>query len=202
MKLYYSPGACSLASHIVMREALLPVELIKIDLATHRTEDGRDFTEISSLGLVPALEFDNGQILTEGPAIMQYVGDQAPSVGLVPSPISFERYRFQSWLNFVATEVHKGFAPLFSPNMSDEARTHALDRLKTRFEFVEKHLTEHEYLLGKEFCAVDAYLFVMTTWLPHVNLELASWPALAAFNERVKARPHVQEAMKAEGLPV
>lgn len=200
MKLYYMPGACSLASHIVLREALIPVELVKVDGRTKQTEDGRDFTTINPLGYVPALEFDNGEILTEGAAIMQYAGDQAPMVGLVPSPISFERYRFQSWLNLIATELHKGFAPFFAPNLPASEREALLVRLGSRLDFVERHLTDNEYLLGREYSAIDAYLFVILSWAPHLEISLDRWPALVAYRERVGARPQVQEALQAEGL--
>lgn len=199
MKLYYQPGACSLAAHIVLREALLPIELVKVDRASKRTEDGREFSEVNPLGYVPALEFDNGQVLTEVPAIIQYVGDQAPTVGLVPGPISFERYRFLSWMNFVATELHKGFSPLFS-GVPDAARSFFVEGLRSRYDFVEKHLAEHNYLLGKEFSAVDAYLFVVLRWSRHAELDLKEWPALSAYQERVQSRAHVRAALEAEGL--
>lgn len=199
MKLYIQPGACSLATHIVLREALLPVELVRVDRSSKQTEDGRDYRQVNPLGYVPALEFDNGQVLTEVGAIIQYVGDQAPTVGLVPGPISFERYRFLSWMNFVATELHKGFAPLFS-GVPEAAREFFVERLRGRFDFVEKHLAEHEYLLGKEFSAVDAYLFVVLRWSQHVGLDLSQWSALSAFVERVQGRPHVRAALEAEGL--
>lgn len=204
MKLYYMPGACSLASHIVLREALMPVELVKVDGATKKTESGRDFLELNPLGYVPALEFDNGQILTEGPAIMQYVGDQAPTVGLVPSPISFERYRFQSWMNFIATEVHKGFGPLWMAMKSGSGSADAgpaRERLGTRLALLDRHLADNEFLLGKEFSAVDAYLYTVLRWTDHFDLSLSEWPALEAFRKRVHGRSHVQAALEAEGLP-
>ncbi|MDX9873470.1 MAG: glutathione transferase GstA [Spongiibacteraceae bacterium] len=200
MKLYYMPGACSLASHIVLREALIPVELVKVDGRTKKTEDGHDFTEINPLGYVPALQFDNGEVLTEGAAIMQYAGDQAPMAGLVPSPISFERYRFQAWLNLIATELHKSFTPLFVKQLSAEEREEVVARIGTRFDYFERHLADNEYLMGREYTAVDAYLFVMLGWAAHHDIALDRWPSLKAFRDRIGERPKVQEALQAEGL--
>src|SRR5712671_2323754 len=186
MKLYYSPGACSLSPHIVSREAGIPVELKKVNL--------------SGKGYVPALELDNGQVLTEGPAIVQYLADQKPESGLAPKAGSFERYRLQEWLNFITTEIHKGFSPLFKPNTPDEYKKIVRDNLAGRFEWLNQQLAGKEHLMGKTFTVADAYLFTVLTWTKPLHIDLAKWPNVAAFVARVAARPKVKEAMKAEGL--
>ncbi|WP_019142269.1 glutathione transferase GstA [Noviherbaspirillum massiliense] len=200
MKLYYTPGVCSLAPHIALREAGLEFTLEKVDAQTKRTDAGCNFLEVNPNGYVPALEIKPGTILTEGPAIMQYIADLAPSSALVPQAGSFERYRLQSWLNFITSEIHKGFSPLFKAEMPPEAKRIFRDQLARRFDHVERHLSQHEHLLGSGFSVADAYLFVTTGWSPFVGIELERWPALLAYRKRIGERPAVKAAMQAEGL--
>jgi len=200
MKLYYAPGACSLSPHIVSREAGIPVELKKVNLKDKVVEGGGDFLKLNSKGYVPTLELDNGQVLTEGPAIVQYLADQKPESGLAPKAGSFERYRLQEWLNFITTEIHKGFSPLFKPNTPDEYKKIVRDNLAGRFEWLNQQLAGKEHLMGKTFTVADAYLFTVLTWTKPLHIDLAKWPNVAAFVARVAARPKVKEAMKAEGL--
>jgi glutathione S-transferase len=200
MKLYYSPGACSLSPHIVSREAGIPVELKKVNLKEKVVEDGADFRKVNSKGYVPALELDNGQVLTEGPAIVQYLADQRPESGLAPKAGSFERYKLQEWLNFISTEIHKGFSPLFKPTTPDEYKNIVRENLAGRFDWLNQQLEGKDYLTGKSFTVADAYLFTVLTWTKPMHIDLAKWPNIAAFVARVSARPKVKEAMKAEGL--
>lgn len=200
MKLYYAPGACSLAPHIVLREAGIAVEPVKVDIATKRSEDGRDFLAISPNGYVPALEIEPGLVLTEGPAIMQFIADKAPATQLAPPNGSLERYQLQSWLNFITAEIHKGFSPLFKPSMPQEAKALFIEQLGQRFDVVEGRLAQHDYLVGERFTVADAYLFVTTNWAGYLGIELDRWPAINALRERVASRPAVQAAMAAEGL--
>jgi len=200
MKLYYSPGACSLSPHIVMREAGLPVQLSKVDLASKKTDAGEDFRTINSKGYVPTLELPDGQRLTEGPAIVQYLADQAPARGLIPAAGTIERYRIQEWLNFISTELHKQFSPLFDAAAEPTLKARQIERLTARFDWVNKQLGNRDYLMGSAFTVADAYLFTVLTWTGYVNIDLAKWPAVAAFKERVSQRPAVKEALKAEGL--
>ncbi|HZW21345.1 glutathione transferase GstA [Noviherbaspirillum sp.] len=200
MKLYFSPGVCSLAPHIALREAGLPFTLELVDTNTRLTASGADYLEVNPNGYVPAFEAEPGFVLTEGPAIMQYIADRAPESGLAPPPGSAQRYRLQSWLNFITSEIHKGFSPLFKPGMPAEAKTMFKEQLAQRFDHVEKHLARHDYLLGNSFSIADAYLFVTTGWSGFVGIDLNRWPAILAFRERVQSRPSVQEAMRAEGL--
>jgi glutathione S-transferase len=205
MKLYYTPGVCSLAPHIIAHEAGLKIGLIKTDIRAKTTESGADYKTTNPLGYVPALELDNGQIMTEGPAIMQMLADKAPEKHLAPANGSPERYQMQSWLNFVSTEIHKGFTPLVSPaiagTLSDASKAVFMDRLNARFAVVDKHLATHDYLLGKQFTCADAYLFTVSRWAPRLHIDIAkSYPHLAAFMKRCEARPGVQAALKAEGL--
>jgi glutathione S-transferase len=200
MKLYYSPGACSLSPHIVMREAGIPVQLVKVDLQSKKTEEGADFRTINSKGYVPALELPDGQRLTEGPAIVQYLADQAPARGLLPAGGTIERYRVQEWLNFISTELHKQFSPLFDPASEPTLKARQVERLGTRFEWITKQLGSRDYLMGSAFSVADAYLFTVLSWTGHVGIDLAKWPVLAAYTARVAARPQVREALKAEGL--
>jgi glutathione S-transferase len=200
MKLYYSPGVCSLASHIALREADLTFSLEKVDFATKRTESGADFLAINPNGYVPALEIEAGLVLTEGPAIMQYIADKVPSSKLAPPAGSIERYQLQSWLNFITSEIHKGFSPLFNPAMPAEAKTLTKERLSKRFDYLEKHLSTHDYLLSNSFTIADAYLFVTTGWAGHVDIDLTKWPSISAFRKRIEARPAVKAALQAEGL--
>jgi glutathione S-transferase len=199
MKLYYSPGACSLSPHIVSRELGIPVELKKTSTKDKTVEGGGDYWKVNGKGYVPALELDNGQILTEGPAIVQYLADQKPEAGLAPKAGSFERYRLQEWLNFITSEIHKQFSPLFRPTTPDEYKKIARENLANRFAWLDKQLAGKEYLMGR-FSVADAYLFTVLGWTKPLQIDLSQWPNLAAYHARVAARPKVQEAMKAEGL--
>ncbi len=198
MKLYFSPGACSLSPHIVLREAGIPFELEQVNLGTHKTKAGDDYYAINPKGYVPALRLDNGQVLTEGTAIVQYLADQKPDTRLAPANGTLERYRLQEWLNFVSTEVHKGFSPLFNKALPDEVKQATKDRLKKRFEYLGQHLTGKQYLLGDSFSVADAYLFTILTWHKIGGFELAEWPSLKAFFDRVGERPKVREAIETE----
>lgn len=200
MKLYYATGACSLSPHIVLSELGLPYELVKVELSTHLTADGRDYTAINPKGYVPAVQLDDGALLTEGPAIVQYLADQKPAAGLLPPAGTLERARVQEWLTFVGTELHKSFSPLFNPAASADWKAAALANIERRFAFIEKALAGRDYLTGADFCVADAYLFTVLNWTKFVKIDLAPWPALAAFHQRVMARPAVQKAMREEGL--
>jgi glutathione S-transferase len=198
MKLYYTPGACSLNPHIMLREAGLKFDLEKVDLATHKTAKGADFYGINPKGYVPALELDNGQFLTENPAIVQYIADQKPEAKLAPANGTLERYRLQEWLGFIGTEIHKGFGPLWNPNLSEAEKKATHDKLGKRFEYVAKNLEGKQYLLGDQFTAVDAYMFVTLQWSQYHKVDLSRWPVLKAYHERIAARPAVKAALAAE----
>ena len=200
MQLYFSPGACSLASHITLREAGLNADLKRADTKTKKLEDGSDYFAVNSKGSVPALRLDNGQILTEGPVILQYLADQKPESNLVPRAGTIERYRVQEWLNFITSEVHKTFSPLFNPAANDAVKAFAVQNVEKRFDWIDKQLAGKQYLTGDNFTIADAYLFVVANWSNFVGIDLGRWPALKAFQARVAARPKVQEAMEAEGL--
>jgi glutathione S-transferase len=200
MKLYYAPGACSLSPHIVARELGIPVELKKVNTKDKTVEGGGDYWQVNGRGYVPALELDNGEILTEGPAIVQYLADQKPDAGLAPKSGTFERYRLQEWLNFLTSEVHKQFSPLFKPNTPDDYKKIARENIATRFDWLDKQLAGKEYLMGKQFTVADAYAFVLIGWSKFQGIDLARWPNLAAYHKRVGARPNVQAALQAEGL--
>ncbi len=200
MKLYYSPGACSLSPHIALREAGLSFDMQKVDLNSKQMAGGEDFTAVNAKGYVPALALDDGQMLTEGPAIVQYIADQKPESGLAPKAGTLERYRLMEWLNFIASELHKTFAPLFHPEVAAEWRQAARDRIAQRLDIVEKHLQGKDYLMGKQFTVADGYLFTVLNWSKFVAFDLGKWPLVQAYLARVAARPKVQEALKAEGL--
>jgi glutathione S-transferase len=200
MKLYYAPGACSLSPHIVARELGLPIELKKVNTKDKTMEGGGDYWKVNARGYVPALELDNGQILTEGPAIVQYLADLKPDAGLAPKAGSFTRYRLQEWLNFLTSEVHKQFSPLFKPNTPEDYKPVAKQNIATRFDWLEQQLAGKDYLTGKQFTVADAYLFVLLRWTKPTQIDLARWPNLAAFHDRVAARPKVREALQAESL--
>src|ERR1700733_633847 len=200
MKLYFAPGACSLSPHIVAQEAGIPLTLVKVDLQSKKLADGGDFTAINPKGYVPALQLDNGELLTEGPAIVQYLADQKPAAHLVPAAGSFERSRVQETLGFINSELHKTYSPLFRPTTSAEVRKEREDYLRKRYALVEKQLAKGPYLFGEQFTVADAYLFTVTNWSNFVKLDLSEFPNLLAFQARVAARPAVQAAMKAEGL--
>jgi glutathione S-transferase len=200
MKLYYAPGACSLAPHIVAREAGIDLKLDKVDWKTKKTESGKDFASVNPKGYVPALELDDGQLLTEGPVIQQYLADKKPASGLAPANGTLERYRLQELLGYINSEIHKSYGPLFNPNITPEAKEYQLATLRKRFDLVEKWLAGKQYLLGDKFTVADAYLFVMVGWASNVGLDLSALKNVGAFHQRVAARPAVQAAMKAEGL--
>jgi len=200
MKLYFSPGACSLSPHIALREAGLTVELAKVDLRARKLEDGSDYTLINPKGYVPALGLDEGGVLTEGPAIVQYIADRNPASGLAPAAGTLARYRLQEWLNFIATELHKGFSPLFTPGMPEEAKAMAKARLDGRLQWVNGELTGKSYLMGDTFSVADGYLFTVAGWTRHVGIDISGLTNLVAYMTRVGARPAVQEALRAEGL--
>jgi glutathione S-transferase len=200
MKLYYSPGACSLSPHIVAREAGIPVQLQKVNTKDKSMEGGGDFWKVNARGYVPVLELDNGERLTEGPAIVQYLADQKPESGLAPKPGTLERYRLQEWLNFLTSEVHKQFSPLFKPTTPEDYKPIAKQNITTRFDWLDQQLAGKDYLMGKQFTVADAYLFVLTNWTKPTQIDLSKWPNIAAFQKRVAARPKVKEAMQAEGL--
>ena len=199
MKLYYAPGACSISPHIVAEEAGIPLELEKVDLREHKTQTGEDYYKINPKGYVPALELDDGNILTEGPAIVQYLADQKPASNLAPPNGTIGRYRLTEWLTFINSELHKSFSPLFG-NGSDEANNEAKAKIAKRFAYVDSILAKHHYLLGNTFSVADAYLFVITNWATAMKIELPTH--LASFRKRVLARPKVQAALIAEGLPI
>jgi glutathione S-transferase len=200
MQLYFAPGACSLASHITLREAGLPFDLKRTDTKTKKLEDGSDYFAVNSKGSVPALRLDDGQVLTEGPAILQYIADQKPDSRLAPRAGTLERYRVLEWLNFITSEIHKGFSPLFNPTLDAKVREYTTQNLEKKFDWLNKQLAGKQYLTGDTFTIADAYLFVVTNWSNFVGIDLGRWPALKAFQERVAARPKVREAMEAEGL--
>jgi glutathione S-transferase len=201
MKLYYSKGACSLSPHITACEAELPLELVEVDLAAKRTETGEDFLLINPNGYVPVLILDDGSKLMEGPAIVQYLADQAPGKELAPPAGTFERYQLQQWLNFISTEIHKGgFAPLFNPATPDAAKQMAIAALTSRLETVAEQLSDRAFLLGEHFTVADAYLFVTLGWGAYVDVDISRWPVLADYAAKISARPAVQKAMKEEGL--
>jgi len=199
MNLYYSPGACSLAPHIVMREAGFPVELKKVDLKAKQFEGG-DYKTVNGKGYVPALRLDDGSVLTEAPVVMQYLADQKPESGLAPKAGSMDRYRLQEWLNFITSELHKGMGNFFNPALTDEWRKAVTDRLSLRMDWLAKQLEGRNYLMGDKFTVADAYLFVILNWAAPSKFDLSRWPVLQEYHKRVAARPKVQEALKAEGL--
>lgn len=200
MKLYYNPGACSLSPHIVLLEAGLPFSMEKTDLKSKKTEKGVDYLTINPKGYVPALQLDDGQVLTEGPAIVQYLADQKPESGLAPRAGTLERYRLMEMLNFISTELHKNFTPLFNPSTSPDWKKAATENLSKRFDGLAAQIDGKKFLFGDNFTVADAYLFTVLSWSRHVNIDLTKWPALEAYQSRVGHRPKVQEALKAEGL--
>ncbi len=199
MKLYYSPGACSLAPHVALRELGLPHALVKVDLAAARTEHGADYRQVNPKGYVPALELDGGQRLTEAAVLLQYLADRKPESDLAPAPGTMERYRLQEWLNFISTEIHKGHGPLWSPANPDDEKERARKRLAGRYDWLNRQLEGRDYLMGK-FTVADAYLFTVLNWGQWTGIDIARWPALERYLARVAARPKVREALQAEGL--
>jgi glutathione S-transferase len=200
MKLYYSPGACSLSPHIVLREAGLDFEPVLASTKTHKLQDGTDYYSINPKGYVPLLELDDGSRLSEGPAIVQYIADKAPAKMLAPPNGTMERYRLQEWLNFITSELHKGIGGIFNPAMPEEAKALMRARAKGRLEWVDSQLAGKQYLMGDAFSVADAYLFTVTNWTQYTGIDIAGLANLNAYMARVAARPAVQQAMKAEGL--
>ncbi|MXQ14369.1 glutathione transferase GstA [Microvirga makkahensis] len=200
MKLYYAPGACSLAPHIVAREAGLSLDLIKVDLRDRTTETGQSFEEINPKGYVPALRVESGEVLTEVSAIIQYLASQAPLSNLMPGHDGFDRFRFLEWLGFISTEIHKGFGPLWRPNFPEDVKQAARDRLFQRFAYLDKYFAEKPYIMGESFTIADAYLFTVLNWAHVHKLDMSAYSNIAAFVNRIAARPKVQEALATEGL--
>ena len=200
MKLYYASGACSLSPHIVLLEAGLKATLVKVDTKTHKTEGGGDYYAVNPKGYVPLLELEDGDRLTEGPAIVQYIADRNPASKLAPAAGTMERYHLQEWLNFITAELHKQFSPLFQPTTPAEYKQMLKEKIGKRFDWVAEQLKGKDYLMGSTFTVADAYLFTMLTWTKHVGIDLARWPVLTAYRARVAARPKVREAMISEGL--
>jgi glutathione S-transferase len=201
MKLYFAPGACSLSPHIVLREAGINADLEQVDLRAKKTKNGGDYSAINPKGQVPTLVLDNGETLTEGPAIVQYLADQKPDSGLAPRNGTFERYQLQEWLNFITSELHKSFGALFQPTVPEDYKPLAKQNISNRFAFVDRHLNKGgPFLLGAQFSVADAYMFVMTTWAGFLKIELDSWPNLKAYAARIAQRPKVQDVLKEEGL--
>jgi glutathione S-transferase len=200
MKLYYSPGACSLSPHIVVREAGLPFTLVKASTKTHQLDGGTDYYAINPKGYVPLLELDDGERLSEGPSIVQYLADRDPASGLAPPAGTMERYRLQEWLNFITSELHKQFSPMFAANTPAEYKEILKDKISKRFDWLSGQLQGRDYLLGKQFTVADAYLYTILRWTNFVGLDLKHWPALATYAAKVESRPKVQEALVAEGL--
>lgn len=200
MKLYFSPGASSLAPHIALREAGLPFELERVSLKTKKTASDRDFLRVNAKGCVPTLQFEDGTVLTEGPAILLWIGDQVPEKRLTPGAGTMERYHLIEWLIFIATELHKHFHPLFDPSAPEATKTNSRERLDRRLDYLNKTLGDAPFLIGEHFTVADAYLFTVLGWSKYVEVDLARWPKLAAYVARVSARPKVLDTLKAEGL--
>jgi glutathione S-transferase len=200
MKLYYAPGACSLSPHIVLREAGFNFDLEQVNNQEKKTKSGKDYWTINPKGQVPVLELDNGERLTEGPVIVQYLADQKPAAGLAPASGTMERVRVQEWLNFTTSELHKSFGPIFRPTTPDEYKKISKENLGKRFDWLDKQLAGRQYLMGDKFTVADAYLFTVLRWSARVDIDLAKWPNLKAYVDRVGARPKVREALQAEGL--
>lgn len=200
MKLYFSPGACSLSPHIILQEAELPYTLEKVDLRNKKTATGADFWTINPKGYVPTLQLNDGSYLTEGPAIVQYLADLVPDKKLIPPAGTMERYRLIETLAFISAELHKNFSPLFNPGASDDTKEMTTKTLKRRFAFIDQQLGSADFLCGHQFTVADAYLFVMLLWASNMKLPVEDWPALQSFKTRIAKRPAVHAAMLAEGL--
>jgi glutathione S-transferase len=200
MKLYYAPGACSMAPHIVLREAGYQFDLDKVDIPNKKTSDGGDYWQINPKGYVPALKLDNGEVLTEVGVICQYLADQKQEAGLAPKGGTMERYHLMEWMNFTATEVHKQLGALFNPKMTPEMKEVQLGYIERRFNALEKMLAGKQYAMGDKYSVADAYLFTVLNWTNVHKIDIAKWPNIKALMERVRNRPRVQETLKAEGL--
>jgi len=200
MKLYYSPGACSLSPHIALLEAGLPHDLVKVDLRAKKLENGDDYLKVNPKGQVPALALDSGELITEGPVIVQMIADQATGKNLAPAHGSSERYKLLEWLNFITAELHKNFGPMFSPVLADEAKAFFKDRVMAKFKYIDSQMAGRDYLMGSHFTVADGYLFTMLSWAERMKFDLSAMPNLLAYKGRVAARPKVQEALVREGL--
>ena len=200
MKLYYTPGACSLSPHIALLEAGLPYDLVKVDLRAKKLENGDDFLKVNPKGQVPVLVLDSGELVTEGPVIIQMIADKATGKNLAPARDSTDRYKMLEWLNFITTELHKSFGPMFSPVLADDAKAFFKDRVMGKFKYVESQIAGRDYLMGSQFTVADGYLFTMLSWADRLKFDLSEMPNLLAYKARVAARPKVQEAMTKEGL--
>ena len=200
MKLYYSPGACSLSPHIALREAGLAFEPVLASTKSHKLQDGTDYYGINPLGYVPMLELDDGTRLREGPAIVQYIADLAPTKNLAPANGTLSRYRLQEWLTFIGTEMHKTYSPMFNPNMPEEAKAIFRTKLQSRYEWLNGELEGKDYLMGDHFTVADGYLFTVTNWTKPTGVDISPYANVQAWHARVGARPAVREAMKTEGL--
>jgi glutathione S-transferase len=200
VKLYYRPAACSLAANIALREAGLKFELVKVDRRTRKAADGLDFDEVNPKGYVPALTLDNGEVLTENVAVLQYIADRSPATRLAPPAGTMERYRLMEWLSFINSEVHKAFSPLFRDDASEDVKQYTRKNLEVRLDYLNRVLDGRNFLMGEQFTVADAYLFAVASWGKHVNVDLGRWPALQRHVERVGQRPQAIEALKAEGL--
>lgn len=200
MRLYYAPGACSLAPHILLRESRLAFELARVDTASHKLEDGEDYYQINSKGAVPVLELDDGARLSEGPVVSQYICDLASRLDLMPAAASMARYRVMEWQNYVTSELHKSYTPLFNPALDSAGKVVIRTTLRKKYEWLASHLEGKTYLTGDTFTAADAYLYAVTRWAGHVSLELSDLPVIRAFMRRVEQRDAVRQALQAEGL--
>ncbi len=200
MKLYYSPGSCSLAAHIVLREAGQAFDLVRVDGRAKTYGDGQNYYDVSPNGYVPALQLDDGQVLTEVSAVVQYIADQNPNAGLAPEPRTLERSRLHEWLGFIGTELHKGFGPLFNPVANDEFKASVLDKLNGRFGRMDQQLADKSFLLGEQFTVADAYGYTVATWTDMMKIDRSDWPNLQSYMDRIAARPAVEEARRTEGL--
>ena len=200
MKLYFAPGACSLSPHIVLEEAGIAAETEQVNNQEKKTKTGKDYWSVNPKGQVPALQLDSGEMLTEGPVIVQYVADQKPAAGLAGGAGTMERYRIQEWLNFTTSELHKTFGPIFRPTTPDAFKDISRANLGKRFDWIDQQLAGKQYLMGDKFSIADAYMFTVMRWSPRVNIDISKWPNIKAYVDRVAARPKVQEALKAEGL--
>ena len=200
MKLYYSPGACSLSPHIALLEAGLPYDLVKVDLRAKKLENGDDFLKVNPKGQVPALALDSGELVTEGPVIVQMIADKAAGKNLAPARDHADRYKLLEWLNFITAELHKNFGPMFSPVLADEAKAFFKDRVMGKFKYIDSQLAGRDYLMGSQFTVADAYLFTVVNWTNFLKIDISAHANLKAYFARVAGRPKVQEALKAEGL--
>ena len=200
MKLYYAPGACSLSPHIALLEAGIPYDLVKVDLRAKKLENGDDFLQVNPKGQVPAVVLDSGELVTEGPVIVQMIADKAAAKNLAPARDSAERYKLQEWLNYITGELHKNLGPVFSPMLADDAKSFFKDRAMGKFKYIDGKLAGHDYLMGKQFSVADGYLYTMLRWADGHKMDLSGLKNLMAYKERVAARPKVKEALTEEGL--